>query len=319
MRSYTQLTSEERYMLLKLRGQGHSNAFIACYMDRHPSTIGREIMRNSDNDGWYRVQRAHNRALARRSNSRKNKQFSSTDYRLVEAWLRKKFSPDQIAMQLLRDGKLSISHETIYRHIWRDKRNGGDLCTHLRWTLKKRNKRRNSRDSRGRLAGKRYIEERPAGAENASRIGHLEIDTVHGRGSNACIMTAVDRKSKYLWIVKMIDASVKEANRALNLIIDKAHGRILTMTADNGTEFHGYKEIEARTGVKFYFANPYHPWERGLNEQTNRWIRQYLPKGDSMRWVTQAECNAIAKNINMRPRRILGTKSPKEVYDGSQK
>ncbi|GAB2191546.1 hypothetical protein MAH1_31540 [Sessilibacter sp. MAH1] len=211
--------------------------------------------------------------------------------------------------------KRSISYETIYQYIWEDKRNGGTLWQLLRQSSKKRRKRYNAYDSRGRLTNKKSISERPLSVENKRFFGHWEIDTVFGKGSKHCIVTLVERKSKYLLIGKLPNKSTKELNqRVLKLILQNA-SRFKTITADNGTEFHQYQAIEELSGVTFYFATPYHSWERGLSENTNGLIRQYLPKNQSMESVTQHQCNYIAKQLNQRPRKCLRYKTPEEVFN----
>ena len=152
--------------------------------------------------------------------SRRNERFGPSDWRVVEACLRQQWSPEQAAGWLRRKARLSISHETIYRHIWRDRKRGGRLYLHLRCSPKQRRKRYGSYDSRGRLAGKRSISERPAGAQNRSRVGHLEADTIIGNISDKhCVLTLVDRKSGYVMIGKLEARTVEATNRrALRLI-----------------------------------------------------------------------------------------------------
>ena len=281
MRTYRQLTSVERYALSALRKQGCSQAQIARALNRHPSTISREIRRNSkDRTGRvYRPTLADDYARWRRSRSRRNQRFTTDYWAVVVAHLKKEWSPEQISGWLRRKRRLSISHETIYRYIWEDRRRGGALYQHLRGSQKQRRKRYGRYDSRGRLAGKRLISERPAAAHNRSRVGHLEADTVIGNLSDKhCVLTLVDRKTGYVMIGKLEARTVEATNRRAVRLINDAARHTHTVTADNGTEFHGYDEIEAATGSIFYFATPYHSWERGTSENTNGLIRQYLPK-----------------------------------------
>lgn len=235
----------------------------------------------------------------------------------VEELLREKWSPEQVSGHLGVTGQLAISHETIYRHVWRDLRAGGTLHTHLRCARKQCRKRYGRHDSRGRLAGKRLIGERPAGVEKRRRTGHWEIDTVLGESlgeSRDCILTLVERQTGYVLIGKMKARTAAEANRALLEVMARHPGRVRTITADNGTEFHWYKQIEAVSPVKFYFATPHHSWERGTNENTNGLIRQYLPKGKTMSGVRQSQCDLIAKQLNNRPRKRHGYKTPNQCF-----
>ncbi len=295
MRPYRQLTSGERYALSALRKQGCSQAEIARSLGRHPSTISREVRRNSkDRTGRvYRPALADDGARWRRSRSRRNQRFTDEDWDVVIEHLRMEWSPEQISGRLSKDGILRISHETIYRYIWRDKRRGGLRYKLLRQAGKKRRKRYGAYDSRGHLAGKRHISERPAAAENRTLLGHWEIDTVLG-STKHCIVTLVERKIGYLIIGKLRNRTVAEFNRVASQLINSAPVPIHTITADNGTEFQGYKLFEAATTARFFFATPHHSWERGTNENTDGLIRQYLPKRTSLARLSQANCNRIA-------------------------
>ena len=318
--TYRQLSPEERYMLAALRRQGLNQSEIARSLGRHRSTVCREVSRNSTRaDGRYRAFTAQERTNGRRSRSRRNLRFSVQDFAQVDELLCRQWSPEQVAGHLGRQGQLSISHETIYRHVWRDKREGGLLYTHLRGARKRRRKRYGSYDSRGKLAGKRMISERPAQVEARDRVGHWEIDTVMGTGSRDCIVSLVERKTGLLLIGKLADRTTASLNRRVIGIIRRHGERFETITSDNGTEFHHYQRIEARTKALFYFARPYHSWERGSNENANGLIRQYLPKGSSMAGLTQQQCNSIARQLNLRPRKRLGFKTPLECYNESKK
>jgi transposase, IS30 family len=313
--TYCQLTPGERYMLAALRRQGWSQAEIARSLGRHPGTICRELRRNSTRaDGRYRASTAQERTNGRRSRSRRNGRFTAADFVLVDELLCRQWSPEQVAGRLRRLGLLPISHQTIYRHIWRDKREGGLLYTHLRGARKRRRKCYGTYDSRGKLAGKRPISERPASVETRRQLGHWEIDTVMGTGSKDCIVSLVERKTGLLFIGKLDDRTTTSLNRRVIRIMQRHEGAFQTITADNGTEFHHYPYIEARTQALFYFARPYHSWERGSNENANGLIRQYLPKGASMAALSQQRCNSIARKLNTRPRKRLGFRTPLECY-----
>ena len=313
MRTYRQLTSGERYALSALRKQGCTQAEIARTLGRHRSTISREVRRNSrDRTGRvYRARLADDYARWRRSRSRRNQRFSAEDWALVVAHLMQEWSPEQISGRLKREGVLRISHESIYRYLLQDKRRGGRRFKLLRQAGKKRRKRYGAYDSRGRLAGKRHISERPATVDDRTEVGHWEIDTVLGT-TRACIVTLVERSTGYLMIGKLRARTVAELNRATIALVESAPLPVHTITADNGTEFHGYPDIEAATGVRFYFATPHHSWERGTSENTNGLIRQYIPKRSSMVRLSQATCERIADKLNARPRKRLDFRSPKE-------
>ena len=305
-------------MLAALRRQGYNQSRIAQALGRHRSTVCREVRRNGTRaDGRYRAFTAQERTNSRRSRSRRNSRFTARDFALVDELLRRQWSPEQVAGYLRRTGQLLISHETVYRHIWRDKREGGTLYTHRRGARKRRRKRYGAADSRGRLAGKRMIGERPAEVETRSHVGHWEADTVAGSGARDCVVTLVERKSGLVLIGKLADRTAKGLSRRAISLIARHAARVETVTADNGTAFHDYQRIERHTGVVFYFARPYHSWERGSNENANGLIRQYLPKGKSMAGITQHQCHAIARKLNTRPRKRLGFKTPLECFNES--
>jgi len=315
--TYTQLTSADRYTLGALNWQGFSIAKIAEAIGCHRSTVYRELERNKCNDTSYRPSKATTRTATRRSHSRRNKQYTHEHFKLIRRLIRKKLSPKQVVGHIKRHKLMENvpCHEVIYQYIWRDKANGGSLWKSLRQSSKKRRKRYNAYDSRGRLANKRHIDDRPATVEGRRYFGHWEIDTVKGTGSKDCIVTIVERKTGFVQIGKLNNSSAAELNKRTLKLIYRCNHCFKTITSDNGTEFHQYKKIEEQTGVKFYFANPYHSWERGTNENTNGLIRQYLPKGTSMESLTQQQCDYIADQLNNRPRERYDFKTPLELFN----
>ena len=315
--AYHQITSEERYTIGALRGEGLCPSEIARRLGRHRSTISRELRRNSSRlDGCYRPTKAIERTNGRRSRSRRNQHFTKADFAIVEKKLKADWSPEQISGRLRLEGELSISHETIYTHVWRDKRAGGDLYRHLRCSSKLRRKRRNTHDSRGRLVGKRHISERPSSIDKRRAIGHWEIDTVVGKGAPDCVTTLVERKTGYALLGKLSDRSMLGTSRRTKMLIRRVPAHFKTITADNGTEFHDCESVQEATGVKFYYATPYHSWERGSNENFNGLLRQYLPKRTSQAKITQRDCDRIAMKLNTRPRKRLGFRTPEERFHG---
>jgi IS30 family transposase len=312
---HAQITLEERYAIMALRKLRYSIRAIARELGRSPSTVSRELKRNLRPSGRYNPGVTHSYAVARRRRSRRNTHFSDDEWVLVEHLVSLDWSPEQVSGWLKLHGVLSISHETIYLRLWRDKKAGGELWRHLRQATKKRRKRYRRHDSRGRLAGKRHITERPAEVETRQVDGHWEIDSImgndHGRHS---ALTIVERKTGYLQIGKLVRHCAADATARTIELIGRQPERFKTITADNGTEFHSYRDIEDATGVEFYFATPHHSWERGTNENTNGLIRQYLPKRTSMAQIDQADLEAIATKLNTRPRKRLGFRTPEECY-----
>jgi IS30 family transposase len=311
---YHRLSTEERYEIAAMRRQGLLVAEMAKHLGRHRSTLYREVKRNqSVHDGCYRPSHAVEKASGRERRSRRNRRYGAAEFVPIEALIRQRFSPEQIVGRRTLEGQTSMSHETIYRWIWRDKRCGGTLWQNLRGARKQRRKRYGRYDSRGRLTGKKLIGQRPAVVASRGRIGDWEMDTIHGRGK-ACVVTVVERKTGLLRMGP-IQRATKELtlDRTVKLLWAERQ-RVKTITADNGTEFHNYRELEKLLDTQVYFATPHHAWERGTNENTNGLIRQYLPKGTNLSRITQQQCYRIAEQLNNRPRLRLGFMTPNEAY-----
>jgi IS30 family transposase len=303
---YHQLTQDERYTIARMRARGKSLREIGRCAGRSASTISREVRRNAcPYDRKYRVEKAHSRAMVRRWRSRKKSQYSPREWMQIARQLRRKWSPEQISgRRRLKRGR-AISHETIYRHVRKDRSQAGELWCHLRHMSKPWRKRRPSPATRGRLVGKRHISQRPARVEGRCEYGHCEGDTVMGADARHCVLTLVERKSGKLVIEKMSARTAEQARTALSRAILKFGAKVKTITLDNGTEFHGYKELEKMWGVEFFSPHRITSWERGTNENTNGLIRQYLPKGMDLKDLTQRECNRIERELNDRPRKRL--------------
>jgi len=313
--TYHQLTQEERYLIaggLRLKRSGRE---LAAELGRAPSTVSRERRRNATtHDGGYRGEKAESYAVARRKRSRRGSQYSEEVYAEVDAAIRKRWSAEQIVGRFRAEGRGVPSHETIYRRLRRDKREGGTLYRFTRILSKFGRKRYRSRPTRGVLLGKRHIRERDEVVERRGRIGDWELDTVMGSANTRqCVLTMVERRSGFTMIRKLKARTAAEATAAAAIVIGRMRDRCHTLTFDNGTEFHDYEKLERGFGVTCYFATPYHSWERGSNENLNGLLRQYLPKGQSMEDVTQVQCNAIAKDLNTRPRKRHGFKTPLEA------
>ena len=314
MKSYTQLSQDERYFISAQRARNISFSQIAQDLGRATSTVTREYKRNLRPSGWYAAFVAHSYATARRRKCRRGLHTPKRYRKIIIQLLRQEWSPEQISAYLQQREQYCISFQTIYRWIKKDRRRGGNLFTNLRIVPKRRRKRYRSKDSRGVLAGKRLISERPAYIGDRSAIGHWEGDTVMGKDKHQCILTMVERKTGMNRMAKLTNRTAKNANDALLKIISKEPDMFKSITFDNGTEFHSYKQIENAFPVTCYFANPHHPWERGSNENFNGLLRQYFPKGTSLSYVGNKRLEIISNRLNFRPRKRLEFKSPKEVY-----
>lgn len=314
--TYSQLSQEERYFLSSHLARGESIPSIAKELGRAASTLYRELRRNLRPTGYYAAFVAHSYASARRRRERRGSQYPPECWDLVYELLELQWSPEQIAWYLEDHGLFSISFQTIYRWIRKDRRRGGALYQNLRIMPKRRRKRRGSDDSRGVLRGKRYISERPAQVNDRLEFGHWEADTVLGKDRHQCVLTLVERMTGLSRLAKLPNRTAAHATAAIAKIIRAEPDRFKTITFDNGTEFHSYKELEAAFPVTCYFANPHHPWERGSNENFNGLLRQYIPKGRSLSYIGERKLDAICERLNYRPRKRLSFRSPQEVIDG---
>jgi IS30 family transposase len=231
----------------------------------------------------------------------------------VEQCLRQRWSPEQIAGWGRLTGTIRISHETIYRRIADDRRAGGDLHRYLRGARKQRRRRAGTPRRQGQLG--RPISARPPSVNRRRRLGHWEVDTMLGHGSPDCVLSLVERKSGYASLGKLTARTAAAFTRRAVQLIRRQPRPVRTITADNGAELSGWRQIEARTGATFFFATPYHAWERGTNENTNGLIREFLPKRTNLARLTQRDCNCIARELNRRPRKRLGFRTPEECYE----
>ena len=319
-KGYHHVTQDIRCQIYTLKSIGFSQRQIAKEVGYSESTISREIQRNSGGRG-YRYKQANRLAIERRSiASGKPKKLTAARLAAIEQLLREDWSPEQISGRFRAEGIL-ISHERIYQHVWKDKRQGGSLYKHLRHQGKKYNKRRSGKAGRGCIPNRVDISEAlSAQVEAKARIGDWEGDTIIGAQHQGAIVSYVERHSKLtrLKLVKkktaeLVTQATIEIMRDLSLLHP-----IYTVTYDNGKEFSNHAAIAEALGTQCYFAQPYHSWERGLNEHTNGLVRQYLPKSTDFRKITDEQVQAIEDKLNNRPRKSLGYRTPAEVFYGTQ-
>ncbi len=206
------------------------------------------------------------------------------------------------------------SHETIYRYIYYNKDRGGRLYKHLRHKNKKYHNRSNKYQRRGIIIDRVSIDKRPKIVEKKNRIGDFEIDTVIGRHHIGALVTVVDRMSKFALIKKVESKQAKEVTKALIEMLLPLKPITKTITSDNGKEFAYHKEVTEALDTDFCFPHPHSSWERGLNEHTDGLIRQYLPKKTDFTQISKEEIITIQEKLNHRPRKVLGYRTPYEVF-----
>ena len=312
---YTQLTQSERYQIEALLKRRTSFSDIARELGRHPSTIAREVQRNSWTYGTYSaataVKTAHGRRVAKGARSRK---IQGDLQVVVEQKLRTSWSPEQISGRLALEMGVSISHETIYQHVLRDSQKGGYLRYCLRFGGYKHHRFKKSRVGERTRQRKHWIAQRPEAANQRRELGHWERDCVLGKRGGAALLTLVDRRSRYARIRKV--SKVDEAAVATETQAALAAYKHVTksLTNDNGSEFQRADKLESKLGINIYFTEPSKPWQRGTVENLNGLVRQYVPKGTNLDAAPSWLAKSLEITLNQRPRKVLGYKTPTEVF-----
>jgi len=309
------LTLAQRYEIQTLNKLGQSQKDIALYLGRDKSVISRELRRNRDlRSGEYRAELAQRKYEKRQGQKPRQVHFTGPVRAYVEEQLARDYSPEQIAGRARLKGAECVSHERIYQHVWQDKKKGGELYGHLRNQGKRYRKRGSAKDSRGMIAGRVGIEHRPPVVELKERLGDLEVDLVIGAGHRGALVTINDRASGLARIRKVESKEASVVQQAIVEALGEWKPWLHTITSDNGKEFAFHQLVSSQLEIDYYFAAPYHSWERGANENLNGLIRQYFPKKMSFEQLTQEEVEQVEIKLNMRPRKRLGFLSPFEQY-----
>lgn len=305
------ITSEERHTIAYLLRQNKSPAFIARELGRATSTITRELKRNCDlRSKEYRPDLANRKAVFRKSSKRKRCSMTPEMIAYVKAELTKLNSPEQIAGEAKRLGLECASHECIYQHIWRNKKSGGTLFEKLRNRHKRYRKRGAAKDNRGIIKDRTPMSERPSVVDRRERLGDLEVDLMIGKGHQGALLTINDRVSGLLILERLHGKTADEVKAAIIARLKPYKGQLHTITSDNGKEFAGHQEIATELKIDFYFARPYHSWERGSNENLNGLIRQYIPKTANINELEEGYIEKVETALNSRPRKRHGYLSP---------
>ena len=309
---YKQLTSEQRYTISVLLQNRTKQKEIAKAINVSPSTVSREIRRNSGVRGRYNWETAQANAV--QTKRRKPGNHSINKDVMEEAkhlLVTEQWSPEQISGVLAKDGKY-ISHETIYRMIRKDKAEGGTLYKHCRHKLKRR-----ARPVGGRrisIPNRTSISERPAEVDG-KRFGDFEMDTIVGRGNHGAIVTLIERSTNMLFMRKLKKGkNAKELARTVIHLLSPFKEHVKSITTDNGTEFACHEMIGKSLSVTIYFADPYASWQKGAIENANGLIRQYVPKTETFEHVSHQQITKYSKRINIRPRKKLEFKTPHECF-----
>lgn len=311
--SYTHLSLEERHYIEVELKKGVSQNKIAQSLGRHHTTLSRELSRNTGGRG-YRHKQAERLTQERHQSKPKFAKLSDEVRQLIEGYLRKDWSPEQIAGRLKLDNIVSIHHETIYQFVLSDKSSGGSLYKHLRHQSKPYRKRYGSAHNRTGIPNRVDIEKRPDSANFRKRIGDWEGDTVIGKAHQGAIVTLDERKSKLRLAAPVSGKKAVEVKDRMIELLTPLKEFVLTMTLDNGKEFAKHEAMSKAVECETYFAKPYHSWERGQNENANGLLRQYFPKSMALINISMEQVRKAVDKLNSRPRKCLGFKTPYEAF-----
>ena len=312
MKKYNHITKEQRYTISVCLKKKMSLSKIADLINVNKSTVSREIKRNSNMYRHYVAIEAQQFSEMRKSVPRRPRKLSKADWQEIEQCLKRHWSPETIAGVRKREGKTCVSIEWMYHIIRRDKARGAPLSTSLPHHLKHR---RRPVGSRIPIKDRLSIDERPAVVDAKARFGDWEMDTIVGKDGKGVIVTLVERTTKKMLMAK--SPKGKNAKAVARLVVQMLRPfehHVLSITTDNGTEFADHKYIAKMLHTKVYFAHPYSSWEKGLIENTNKLIRQYIPKDTDFSSLSDVYNLYVQTEINLRPRKLLDFSSPKQKF-----
>ena len=315
-KKYTHITQRQRCQIEALKKAGHKPGDIAKQLSVNNSSIYCELQRNKSNKGGYNASFAQQVSNEKKERFAKNRKFSYSMQNMIKQKIsQEQWSPEQICGYCKKNKISMVSHERIYQYIYQDKKDGGDLYKHLRTASKKYRKRYGSgKNKRVIIKDKVSIDKRPDLINNKERYGDWEIDTIIGKNQKGAMVTVAERKSGFILIKKLNGKNAKQLAKAVVKLLAPYKENVLSITADNGSEFANHKYISQNLGTEFYFAHPYSSWERGLNEYSNKLIRQYIPKKSNFDDFYVNDINLINMKLNKRPRKLLNFYSPLFIF-----
>lgn len=309
---YKQLTREQRYTIdLLLKDKVKKNK-IAKMLSVSPSTITRETQRNSGKRG-YSHHIAQMMAEERKERLPGNRSIKKDLWDRVDKMLKEDWSPMQIKGVLAIEG-VPISHQSIYAHIEKDKKQGGDLYTHCRHKLKHRKRPVGAVASCRNIPERRSISERPLEADG-TRFGDWELDTIVGKDNKGVIVTLTERKTNFILMERLNHGkNAQEAAKVIVRLLFPYRNHVKTITTDNGAEFAAHKYVTEKIKAPVFFADPYSSWQKGSIENANKLIRQYIPKGVGFVDFSDEFIKSVQYKLNRRPREKLDFSSPSKVF-----
>lgn len=321
--SYKQITQDERDLIAHLHAKGLARSEIARQMGRDKSTISRELRRNGS--GIYDVYLAHKaqmRAVIRKSQSGQRPRLKSKRIKqYVIRKLKQGWSPEQISGQLKKiHPEIKISHEAIYQFVYdKETLKTMNLKTYLPRANRIRRPRGHSRKHKKISIPRRVsIDKRPKHIDKRQQVGHWESDTMISRASKASLVVLLERKTRYTKLAKIKAKEAREVSNAINRRLSRFPKLARkTITYDNGRENVEHERTNKTLGMRSYFCNPYHSWEKGSVENTVGLVRRFLPKKTDIAKITKEQIKKIENHLNSRPRKCLDFKTPYEVFTSS--
>jgi transposase, IS30 family len=316
-KAYTHLSKEERDLIAVLRGEGRKLRFIARELGRDPGTLSRELKRNAPpiHTGYYLPHKAHERSVARNSESHRRKRLGdSRTRRYVRERIRAGWSPELVAGRWSRLHKeASVSHEAIYQWVYEEEQ---ALISFLVRAHRKRQRRGYSRKHRkAHIPNRIPISERPKAVERRMVAGHWETDTAVSRASKAAIQVSVERKTRYTRLTGLRTKTAHEMSKALVRRLSRMPRRLRqTITYDNGTENTDHERTNKILRTKSFFCEPYHSWEKGSVENSIGIVRRFLPKKTDFATVSSKDLQKLERWMNNRPRKCLNYRTPAEAW-----
>ena len=327
--AYSRLTLKEREIIYKHLAQGHTQKYIALLINRHPSTLSREIRRDKKNRYNYSPSIAEEHAkIEYQSCRRKLKIIRHTQLaNFIEEKLGLRWSPEQISGFLSKNSKdyldMQVSHETVYKYIYNqeDRFHRKKLISLLRQKRRYNFSRKKSHARKPGIVDAVPITERPEEVEKKQTPGHWEGDLVIGGYGKSAIGTLVERVTKYILIVPLKQGKNSETviNAFAKIYKEIPEALKRTLTYDRGTEMSLHKDFTCKSGIPVYFANPRSPWQRGCNENSNGLVRNYFPKGSDFRVYLDVAFLKAQEELNDRPRKMLNYATPREAFEWLKK
>lgn len=311
--SHRQLTEGLRYQISAYREEAFSLREIADKIDIHHSTISRELRRNKIKKD-YDPEHAHAMATVKRTFARKARKITLEVENVIIFLLNETYSPAKICAILESSMGIKLTTSTLYNHIENDRINGGEIYKLLPLRGRAKRSDKNYKPAKYKVKPEQLIDNRPKAANERTRLGDLEIDTIISKDRKGGVLTAVDRKTRYLWAKIIPNLNAETVKQALIEMLAPFKNSIKTITCDNGGEFAKHGELAKALGCKFYFCHPYASWQRGTVERLNREIRLFYPKRTNFHELDENLFQSNVDIINFKPRECLKMKSPHNTF-----